>query len=59
MNQLKVLLADDDPAAMDLWEANAQVLRAFFIDSQKIETALTGYDFEQVLALVLAEYPGL
>jgi hypothetical protein len=43
------LLRQDDPAALDLWEANADVLRAMVPDAAKIETALSGFDFERAL----------
>ncbi|NVO06113.1 MAG: response regulator, partial [Rhodoferax sp.] len=47
--RLVTLLRQDDPSALELWEANAVVLRAMVPDAEKMETALGGFDFEQAL----------
>jgi CheY-like chemotaxis protein len=50
--QITVLLQQDDPSALDLWEANAAALRAMVADAAGIEAALNGFDFEQALHLL-------
>ena len=50
--QIKLLLADDDASAPDLWEANAPLLRAFHPQAEEIEQALAAFEFEKALSLL-------
>jgi CheY-like chemotaxis protein len=46
------LLAQDDASALDLWDANAALLRAVYADAGKVESAIAAFDFETALALL-------
>jgi two-component system sensor histidine kinase/response regulator len=50
--QITDLLRQDDPAAPEVWEAHAGVLRAVCADAAAIEAALADFDFEQALQLL-------
>ena len=52
--QIEQLLRQDDAQAAELWEANAQALRALYPDADKIGAAIQAFDFEDALALLEA-----
>ena len=52
LQEIAQLLKQDDSAALELWEANAALLRALHADAGKVEAAIAGFDFEVALALV-------
>jgi HPt (histidine-containing phosphotransfer) domain-containing protein len=54
VKQLRQLLAIDDAGALDLWEANATLLRQVVSHSDRVEAALQNYDFEEAAELVRA-----
>jgi len=50
LEKIKVRLACDDAGAVELWEANAPMLRALLVDCPGVEAAIAGFDFEAALA---------
>jgi two-component system sensor histidine kinase/response regulator len=50
--QLKQLLQDDDPNALDLWESHAPLLRALHPEAKGIEAAIGGFDFDAAMKLL-------
>jgi two-component system sensor histidine kinase/response regulator len=54
IHALRMLLADNDASAVDLWESQATALHARFANAAQIEAAVSSYDFENALALLEA-----
>jgi signal transduction histidine kinase/DNA-binding response OmpR family regulator/HPt (histidine-containing phosphotransfer) domain-containing protein len=52
VKQLRQLLAIDDAGALELWEANAALLRQVVSHAERVEAALQNYDFEGAAELV-------
>jgi signal transduction histidine kinase/DNA-binding response OmpR family regulator len=52
LQEIAALLAQDDAMALDVWEANAALLRAAHADAGKVEAAIAGFEFETALALL-------
>jgi CheY-like chemotaxis protein len=56
IDELKVLLADSDATANELWLAHAPVLRALTPEAERIEIAINDFDFEQALEILNGTY---
>jgi aminoglycoside phosphotransferase (APT) family kinase protein len=52
VKQLRQLLAIDDAGALELWEANAALLRQVVSHAERVEAALQNDDFEGAAELV-------
>jgi len=52
VRNIRVMLEDDNAAALELWEAHAETLRLFCARATDIEDAISCFEFEEALALL-------
>ena len=54
LQSLRSLLEQDDPEVQALWDAHASALHSVLPQSQELEQAIQGFDFEAALRLMPA-----
>jgi two-component system sensor histidine kinase/response regulator len=52
MQQIRQMLAEDNAAAKELWDAHAGVLRALCTNAAQVEAAIDAFDFEEALRIL-------
>lgn len=54
LDEIVRYMAADDVTALELWEANAELLHSLFPQAQELDAAINGFDFESALRLLTA-----